>query len=211
MKIVAPRPGGMPAGRRRYGNIERRPELETLGRQMAANGFALFDTAIGRCGIAWNARGISGVQLPEADDRATHRRLAKRFPKAHETAPPAEVEGAIDGIVALLCGETADLSTVQLDMDGVPPFHRRVYEITRTIQPGSTLTYGEVAKRLGSPGSARAVGQALGRNPFPLIVPCHRVVAAGGKPGGFSAYGGRATKEKLLTIEGITPLPTLNF
>lgn len=178
---------------------------------MAANGFALFDTAIGRCGIAWSARGITGVQLPEADDCATRCRLAKRFPEARETAPPTEVERAIDGIAALLRGEADPLSAIQLDMGGVPPFHRRVYAVTRTIQPGSALTYGEVAARLGSPDSARAVGQALGRNPFPLIVPCHRVVAAGGKPGGFSAYGGRATKEKLLAIEGMTPLPTLNF
>lgn len=178
---------------------------------MSADGFVLFDTAIGRCGIAWRARGISGVQLPEADDQETHNRLAKRFPEAHEIAPPTEVQSAIDGIAALLRGEVDDLSTVQLDLSGVPPFRRRVYEIARAIRLGSTLTYGEVAAQIGSPGSARAVGQALGRNPFPLIVPCHRVVAAGGKPGGFSAYGGRATKEKLLAIEGITPLPTLNF
>lgn len=178
---------------------------------MANEGFALFDTAIGRCGIAWNASGISGFQLPEADDFAARNRLAKRFPDARETAPPAEVASAIEGITALLRGEAADLSAVPLDMSGVPPFDRRVYEITRTIQAGSTLTYGKIAERLGSPGSARAVGQALGRNPFPLIVPCHRVVAAGGKPGGFSAYGGRATKERLLAIEGVTPLPTLNF
>lgn len=178
---------------------------------MAADGFALFDTAIGRCGIAWSTRGISGVQLPEANDCATSNRLAKRFPEAREAAPPADVEDAIGSIAALLRGEADSLSAIRLDMDGVPPFHRRVYEVTRTIQPGSTLTYGEIAARLGSHGSARAVGQALGRNPFPLIVPCHRVVAAGGKPGGFSAYGGRATKEKLLAIEGITPLPTLKF
>jgi len=111
------------------------------------------------------------------------------------------VQHAVEGISALLHGERSDLSAVELDMDGVPSFHRRVYQITRTIAPGATLSYGEIAARLGAPGSARAVGQALGRNPFAIIVPCHRVVAAGGKVGGFSATGGTTTKLHLLSIE----------
>jgi methylated-DNA-[protein]-cysteine S-methyltransferase len=169
---------------------------------MTANGFTLFDTAIGRCGIAWSGRGIAAVQLPEADDRRTRARLLRRLPDAHEAAAPPDVQRAIDGIGALLNGAASDLSTVVLDLEGVPAFHRRVYEVARTIPPGSTLSYGDVAAQLGEPGSARAVGQALGRNPFPIIVPCHRVVAAGGKPGGFSANGGVATKLRMLAIEG---------
>jgi methylated-DNA-[protein]-cysteine S-methyltransferase len=170
---------------------------------MSPRFYALFDTAIGPCGIAWGDRGIAGVQLPEADERKTRARLLRRCPEAREAPPPPEVRGTIDGIVALLDGEASDLSAAVLDMDRVEPFERRVYEIARTIAPGATLSYGEIAARLGDSISAlaRDVGQALGRNPFPLIVPCHRVLAAGGKAGGFSANGGISTKLRLLTIE----------
>jgi methylated-DNA-[protein]-cysteine S-methyltransferase len=169
---------------------------------MTARGFALFDTPIGRCGIAWGGRGVVGVQLPEAREVTTRARVLARFPDAREATPPADVRRAVDGISALLRGETSDLSAVTLDMDGVPPFHRRVYETARTIPPGATLSYGEIATRVGAPGAARAVGQALGRNPYAIVVPCHRVLAAHGKVGGFSANGGIATKLRLLSIEG---------
>ena len=169
---------------------------------MSAQGFALFDTAIGPCGIAWNDRGVVGLQLPEAREADTRSRLRRDFASAEEMPPPPEIEQAIVGIVALLQGEPVDLSPVPLDMDGVPLFHRRVYELARSIAPGHTLTYGEIAAQLGEPGSARAVGHALGRNPFAIIVPCHRVLAAGGGLGGFSAPGGVKTKLKLLAIEG---------
>jgi methylated-DNA-[protein]-cysteine S-methyltransferase len=165
-------------------------------------GFALFETAIGACGIAWGARGVVGVQLPERSEGATRARLRRRFPDAPETAPPPEVERAVAAIVALLEGEKRELFDVVLDMAGVGAFERRVYEVARTIPPGATLTYGEVAARLGEEGDARAVGEALGRNPFPIVVPCHRVLGAGGKVGGFSANGGIATKLRLLSIEG---------
>jgi methylated-DNA-[protein]-cysteine S-methyltransferase len=168
---------------------------------MMEHGFALFDTDIGRCGIAWGARGITGVQLPEASEARTRARLVRRYPHAREAPPPADVRRVIDGIVALLRGEASDLSAAALDMDGVPEFDRRVYEIARDIAPGATLSYGEIAARLGERGLARDVGQALGRNPFPIIVPCHRVLAAGGKAGGFSANGGVTTKLRLLMIE----------
>lgn len=176
---------------------------------MTTLGIALFDTAIGCCGLAWGGHGILGVQLPEASETATRARLRRRFPGAREAPPPPDVRQAIDGIVALLRGAAPDLSAVVLDMEGVPPFHRRVYEVARTIPPGSTLTYGEVATRLGDPGLARAVGQAMGHNPFAPVVPCHRVVAAGGKLGGFSADGGVTTKRRLLAIEGAGPPETL--
>ncbi|MBV8108412.1 MAG: methylated-DNA--[protein]-cysteine S-methyltransferase [Hyphomicrobiales bacterium] len=168
---------------------------------MTEHGFALFDTDIGPCGIAWGARGIIGVQLPEASEARTRARLVRRYPHAREAPPPAQVRRVIDGIVSLLGGQASDLSGAALDMDGLPAFDRSVYEVARGIAPGATLSYGEIAARLGERGLARDVGQALGRNPFPIIVPCHRVLAAGGKAGGFSANGGVTTKLRLLTIE----------
>ena len=165
------------------------------------HGFAVFDTAIGRCAVAWGTRGIVGVQLPEARETETRKRVRQRFPGATEASPPPGIGQAIAGIEALLRGEAIDLSTIVLDMEHVPPFHRRVYEASRAISPGTTASYGDVAARIGSPGSARAVGQALGRNPFAVIVPCHRVMAAGGKIGGFSATGGITTKLRMLSIE----------
>jgi methylated-DNA-[protein]-cysteine S-methyltransferase len=120
------------------------------------------------------------------------------------------VRAAVDGIVALLDGEHRDLAEIELDLAAVPEFHRRAYEIARTIPPGKTLTYGDIAHRLGMPGSAQAVGQAMGHNPFPIVVPCHRVLAAGGRDGGFSARGGVATKRRMLVIEGaLADEPTL--
>ncbi|HYP77747.1 MAG TPA: methylated-DNA--[protein]-cysteine S-methyltransferase [Polyangiaceae bacterium] len=168
---------------------------------MTAPGFALFDTAIGRCAIAWGDGGICGVHLPEANASATRRRMRLRYPDVSESAPPPVVQRAIDRIVTLLRGEVAELGQIDLDMTLVPAFHRRVYELARSIPPGKTLSYGEVASRIGSPGGARAVGRALGKNPFAIVVPCHRVLAAGGKPGGFSANGGVETKLKMLRIE----------
>src|SRR6266851_7022964 len=163
--------------------------------------FCIFDTAIGVGGIVWGDRGVSGVQLPEPDAARVGGRLRRRFPDALEAPPTAEIQAAIEGMCELLQGQSSDLSTVRVDMERVPAFERRVYEVARTIAAGQTLTYGEIATRLGEPGMAREVGQALARNPFPIIVPCHRVLAAGGKLGGFSASGGVATKQRLLSIE----------
>ncbi len=171
---------------------------------MITLGFSLFDTAIGRCGISWGDCGIYGVQLPETTDRQTCLRL-RRPAGAHEAPPPPHVQCAIDAVVALMDGRRSEpdaLGLVLLDMEGVPLFNRRVYEVTRAIAPGATLTYGEVAARIGEPGAARAVGQALGHNPFAPIVPCHRVLAAGSGAGGFSARGGVSTKLRMLLIEG---------
>jgi methylated-DNA-[protein]-cysteine S-methyltransferase len=168
-------------------------------------GFALFETAIGHCGIVWSERGVAGVQLPERSEDATRNRIRRRFPAAREAVPPADIRRAVDDIVALLSGEPRDLTHVAIDIDGVADFNRRVYSIARTIPSGATLSYGEIAARLGDRSLARDVGQALGQNPIPIIVPCHRVLAAGGKSGGFSAPGGVATKLQLLTIEGAQP------
>ena len=163
--------------------------------------FAVFKTAIGECGIAWSNGGVVGFRLPDRDGPSMRRRMATRF-NADESMPPPGVQDAIDAVVRLMTGEREDLTFIQVDLEGVPEFHQRVYDIARTIPPGATMTYGEIAGQLGDPGSARAVGQALGQNPIPVIVPCHRVTAAGGKPGGFSAPGGAATKLTLLAIEG---------
>jgi methylated-DNA-[protein]-cysteine S-methyltransferase len=162
---------------------------------------ALFDTAIGRCGVLWSERGIAALQLPEGRDAATRARMAERFGAAPESAPPPGVQDALAAIAALLRGEASDLSRIPLDMEGVPAFHRRVYEVAREIPPGATLSYGQVAERAGAPGGARAAGQALGRNPFAIVVPCHRVLAAQGRIGGFTSSGGVVTKLQMLAIE----------
>jgi methylated-DNA-[protein]-cysteine S-methyltransferase len=164
--------------------------------------FTLFDTPIGICGIEWGPRGINGVQLPMGSEEKTRARIRQRHGGIVESAPTTEVRGAIEGIIELLSGKPNDLKDVALDLDGVPEFHRGVYDIARTIPPGKTMTYGDIAKQLGGVELSRDVGQALGRNPCPIVVPCHRVLAAGGKPGGFSANGGVATKLKMLAIEG---------
>jgi methylated-DNA-[protein]-cysteine S-methyltransferase len=164
--------------------------------------FALFDTPIGICGIEWGPRGINGVQLPMGSDEKTRARIRQRHGDISEAAPSAEVQHAIDRIVRLLAGQRDDLKDIALDLDGVPDFNRCVYDIARSIPPGQTMTYGDIAKRLGGVELARDVGQALGRNPCPIVVPCHRVLAAGKKPGGFSARGGVDTKLKMLAIEG---------
>jgi len=172
---------------------------------MSTLAYALFPTSLGYCGIAWNAHALTCVQLPEADEAATRRRMARRFPELTQDVPPPYVLEAIPAVTALLEGhppEPRDLTHLPLDMEGLPPFHQRVYELTRRILPGETLTYGEVAQRLGEPGAARAVGQALGANPFAPVVPCHRVLGAQTGTGGFSAHGGLLTKLKLLEIEG---------
>ena len=169
---------------------------------MTVNRFAIFDTAIGRCGIVWGARGINGVQLPMGSEDMTRTRIRQVHGDIAEAPPPAEVQAAIEGIVELLAGKPNDLSGVVLDLDGVPEFNRGVYDIARGIPPGKTTTYGDIARQLGGVELSREVGQALGHNPCPIVVPCHRVLAAGGKPGGFSGNGGVVTKLKMLAIEG---------
>jgi methylated-DNA-[protein]-cysteine S-methyltransferase len=164
--------------------------------------YTLFDTAIGRCGLAWGSRGLIGVQLPEKTHDATRTRLMRHCPAADEAEPPKPIARAIEDIQALLCGEQKNLRTITLDLSRVPAFNARVYETTRAIPPGKTRTYGEIARAIGDASAARAVGQALGRNPFAIVVPCHRVVGANAKLVGFSANGGIATKLKMLMIEG---------
>jgi len=171
--------------------------------------YALFETAIGWAGVAWGEAGLVGVHLPEPDLENSRRSFQRRFPEITEAAVPQHLQATVDGVCALMRGEKADLSAAPLDIARVPAFAARVYEIARAIRPGETLTYGEIATRLGDRLLARDVGAALGANPWPIVVPCHRVTAAGGKPGGFSARGGVNTKLKLLAIEGAAVVQAL--
>jgi methylated-DNA-[protein]-cysteine S-methyltransferase len=169
---------------------------------MNGRGYAIFDTAIGRCGIAWSDLGIVGVQLPEAREIDTRRRLYQLYPDARESRPPLNTEVAIEGIAALLNGRPADLSDVTLDMTGIHVFSQRVYEFTRTIPRGETRLYGEVAAALRLSGALHSVAQAINRNPFVIIVPCHRVLEAGHHADEISPHGGSISKRRLLSIEG---------
>ena len=163
---------------------------------------ALFATALGDCGLAWQGEALVNVLLP-ADDAGATRSLLRHLSGAEAAAEPWPpfVQEAVAAMQALLRGEVVSLAAVPLAWSRVGAFERRVYEITQRLAPGETSTYGDVARALGDSSAARAVGVALGRNPWPLVVPCHRVLAAGGKLGGFSAPGGVATKERLLAIE----------
>jgi methylated-DNA-[protein]-cysteine S-methyltransferase len=164
--------------------------------------YLLFETAIGWAGLVWAGHGLVGVHLPEREPESARRGLLRRFPDAVEESAPDDLAPVVADIRALLRGEKVDLLAAPLDIVRVPEFNAKVYDIARAIPPGETLTYGEIAVRLGDKLLARDVGAALGQNPWPIIVPCHRVTAAGGKLGGFSARGGAHTKLKLLAIEG---------
>jgi methylated-DNA-[protein]-cysteine S-methyltransferase len=177
--------------------------------QMDVTGFAVFDTQIGTCGLAWGPQGLAAMRLPYVASKAMRLRLAESYPGVPESEPPPEIAGIVEDVRALLRGEPRTFEAVRLDYSEVSAFKRRVYEVALTIPPGETLTYGEIAERLGEPGAARAVGRALGENPFPPVVPCHRVLAAGGRKGGFSAPGGSDTKMRMLEIEGALRPETL--
>lgn len=168
---------------------------------MDGYGATFFDTPLGLCGLAWGPRGVKALQLPEATPELTRTRLMRRAGAPFERKAPAEIEEIVMRIGKLLAGRAVDLSDIALDMDRVGAFEAQVYVTARCIPCGETRTYGQIARAIGEPGAARGVGQALGRNPFAIIVPCHRVVAASGKTGGFSAGGGVTTKLRLLEIE----------
>jgi methylated-DNA-[protein]-cysteine S-methyltransferase len=172
---------------------------------MTTTCFTLFETAIGLCGLAWRGETIVGVLLPEGGADKSRARLQRRFADLAEAEPTPLIKDLIERIRALLDGQPVDLTDAPIDMSVFDEFPRKVYEIARAIPPGQALTYGEIAERLGDKLLARDVGQAMGQNPYPIIIPCHRVVAAGGKLGGFSARGGSTTKQKLLAIEGYAP------
>ena len=181
---------------------------------MSHAGYCLFDSPLGQCGIAWRDDGPSVVrpavtllQLPAVTAERTESTIARASGARGRSAPPPAIAEIIGRLRKHLEGEAQDLRDIAVDLTGADDFARQVYEATREIPPGQTRTYGEIAKALGQPREAQAVGQALGKNPIALIIPCHRVVAAGGKPGGFSAHGGRATKARLLAVEGAPAAP----
>ncbi|HKS21086.1 MAG TPA: methylated-DNA--[protein]-cysteine S-methyltransferase [Bradyrhizobium sp.] len=169
---------------------------------MVGHGYTVFDTAIGRCGIAWGELGVIGVQLPEAREIDTRRRMFRLYPEAREQRPPLNCEIAIEGIVALLRGGHGDLAEVTLDMSGIHGFNQRVYQFVRAIPPGETRTYSEIAAAMRATGAIFSVAQALARNPFMIIVPCHRVLEAGNYADKISPNGGVISKRRLLSIEG---------
>ena len=164
--------------------------------------YCVFATEIGHCGVAWNARGLTHLQLPESDPATTEKRLAARSGSRRTDDPPAPIGRLIDDIQRYALGTKVDFSSVAVDLTDSDELCRSVYAAARTLGWGQTATYGEIARRLGI-ADPRDVGQALSRNPIPIIIPCHRVVASGGKLGGFSAHGGTLTKERLLTLEGV--------
>ena len=163
-------------------------------------GYTIFDAAIGRSAIVWSDAGIVGVHLPEAREIDTRRRVYQLYPEARELRPPMNTEIAIEGIVALLRGEASDLSDVTLDMLGIHVFNQRVYEITRKVPRGETRSYDEIATRLGAPSAVRSVEQAIAKNPFMIIVPCHRVLDS--YEDKISPNGGTISRRRLLSIEG---------
>jgi len=172
---------------------------------MAGRGYTIFDTAIGRCGIAWGEFGVAGVQLPELREIDTRKRLFQLYPDAREMRPPEEIAFAIEGIATTLRGGDGDLAGVALDMTGIPAFNQRVYQAVRAVPRGETWTYDEVARALRASGAVYSVAQALGRNPFMIIVPCHRVLETGHYADRISPNGGSVSKRRLLSIEGGQP------
>jgi len=169
----------------------------------AAMHYCLFDTDLGVCGVAWSERGLARFQLPEADKRATERRLRLRAADSRAEAPPAQIAEAIADVQRYMAGERVDFSAIALDLAGVAPFYVEIYAAARRVGWGETATYGELARQAGAPGAARAVGQAMARNPVAVIIPCHRILASGNKVGGFSAFGGTVSKQRLLGLEGV--------
>jgi methylated-DNA-[protein]-cysteine S-methyltransferase len=172
--------------------------------------YAVFDTEAGFCAIAWSDSGIARFQLPDKSAEAAERHISRRLPAAQPGTPPNAVAAVIAAAQRYFAGEKIDFSEVPVDLDGQDDFFKRIYAATRQVDWGETTTYGTLAKELGAgPEAARDVGQAMAKNPVPLIIPCHRVLAAGGKVGGFSAPGGSTAKLRMLALEGndLTPPP----
>ena len=176
----------------------------------ASHHYAVFETEAGFCAIGWSAAGIARFQLPDSSAAAAERNMLRRAPAARRDTPPPQVAAVIAAAQRYFAGEAIDFSDVVVDLDGQDDFFRRIYAATRAVGYGKTTTYGTLAKELGAgPEVARDVGQAMAKNPVPLIIPCHRVLAAGGKVGGFSAPGGSTAQLRMLALEGndLTPPP----
>lgn len=170
--------------------------------------FSVFETRAGFCAIAWSARGIARFQLPTRTADAAERLIRRRLPSAREALPEGKIREAIAAVQRYFSGEPTDFSDLVLDLAGQDPWFTAIYAETRQLAWGETSTYGGLANRLGKgPEAARDIGQAMARNPVPLIIPCHRVLAAGGRIGGFSAPGGAEAKRRMLEIEGVHLAP----
>lgn len=178
--------------------------MRALDIQDASPRYCVFDTALGPVGLSWTVRGIARLQLPERDRAATERRLRGRTADIVEAEPGEGTAETVALLQRYMAGERIDFAETKLDMTGIGDFHRAVYEKARAVGWGETTTYGALARQAGSPDSARAVGQAMGRNPVPIIIPCHRVLASSNKIGGFSAFGGTVAKARLLEMEGVS-------
>ena len=169
---------------------------------MVGRTYAMFDTSLGRCGIAWSDGGVIGVQLPAMREIETRRELLRRFPDARERTPPPEVAPAIDAVSSALRGQSHAAAGLPLDMTSAPPFSRRVYELLQRVPRGETVSFDEIASRLGMTGVIHSVKQAISRNPFPVLVPCHRAVPSHGETSGAPTFGGIVTRSRLLALEG---------
>lgn len=176
---------------------------------MAAKSYCIFETSLGYCGVSWRLFGEANLptlcffQLPEVSVSETESRIAAYCGKQQAAEPPVEIRQIITRVCKHLAGQLQDFTDIHVDLSETGEFSQAVYHAARDIPAGQTRTYGEIAKAINRPTAARAVGQALGRNPIALIIPCHRVLANCGKSGGFSAYGGVCVKARLLTIEGV--------
>ena len=171
-------------------------------RRMWRRAFAIFDTAVGRCAVIWRGELLTGVLLPSADDDAMRAAVRRRAGEAQEAPAPPAIEKVIGKITRLCAGEAVAFDDAPLDREHIEPLANRIYDILLRVRFGETTTYGAIAEELGDKNLSRAVGAAMGANPFPIVIPCHRVTGAGGRMGGFSAPGGADTKRKLLDIEG---------
>jgi len=167
--------------------------------------YSLFETQLGWCGLAWNEPEslLILLQLPEATPALTEAKIVQNCRARKVSTPLSAISWVISRISRHLMGDLQDFLDIPIDIERMGLFAQYVYAAARTVQAGLTMTYGELAKAINRPKACRAVGQALGRNPLPLIIPCHRILAAGNRPGGFSAYGGPAIKAQLLAIEGV--------
>lgn len=168
---------------------------------MPAPGHHVFETAFGFCGAGWTSEGLARFTLPMAEPAMVTSQITRHLPASQAAEPEGAMADLVDAARRYFSGSREDFSHVPIDLAGVDPFRRALYAAMRKLAFGETVTYGGLCARAGFPNAARETGMAMGRNPLPLIIPCHRVLAAGGRIGGFSAPGGVATKQKMLALE----------
>jgi methylated-DNA-[protein]-cysteine S-methyltransferase len=178
-------------------------DVTSLRKEPPSQRYCLVDTQIGAIGLAWSADGLTRLQLPEADCEATERRLKAELGRGEASDPPASIRRVVAALRRYCAGDVVDFAPAVLDLAGISCFAMKVYAAARAVPWGRTASYGELARAIAAPGAARAVGRALGHNPVAIIIPCHRILAGGGRIGGFSAFGGTIAKRRLLGLEGV--------